>query len=533
MLHSLRLENFKAFRGPVDIELAPITLLFGANSSGKSSILQALQVLKQTRDHSPYESTLLPRIDNGIIDLGSFSDFVFDHDARQAVSIGLEVDPWSSGYEDGDPDSLDAEPTRSPVMLSLEFVRPTPDQSIHIEAFEVSISRGRIARFEQADLSQHILGGEFECTWVTDDPSLWSATWKRAKQSEGRARPDNTAIALDECERKIGKLSIDFFFDPEVSTVLQNHGVTPDRVESFAMELAERCESFRKFRASDPSLSEYRARMIEAALRMRPSLEGFLPTRVDSADPWQVEDQWGLDAVGTAYSAGKSVIDLLSRYVPISSLRVAPQRWYAHRGITPKHVDLSGALLPDLLFRRPELLEQTNAWLKRMDVGYSLHVDKIGRDSSDLFEIRLRDLRRAKGVDVGLTDVGFGVSQLLPIVVQCVAGVEQLVSIEQPEVHVHPRLQAEIGDLIFDASRGDRCNQFIVETHSEHLVLRLQRKVREGKLPPDDLAILYVERGDNGSTVKRLHLDEEGEFIDEWPGGFFPERLRELFSEPP
>jgi predicted ATPase len=71
-------------------------------------------------------------------------------------------------------------------------------------------------------------------------------------------------------------------------------------------------------------------------------------------------------------------------------------------------------------------------------------------------------------------------------------------------------------------------HQFLIETHSEHLVLRLQRLVREGKLKASDVSVVYVARGSQGSTAQRLELDEKGDFVNEWPGGFFSERLREL-----
>ena len=67
-----------------------------------------------------------------------------------------------------------------------------------------------------------------------------------------------------------------------------------------------------------------------------------------------------------------------------------------------------------------------------------------------------------------------------------------------------------------------------METHSEHLILRLQRLVREKKIKPEDVSVIYVSRGPEGAKSERLRLDEEGDFIDEWPDGFFPERLREL-----
>jgi predicted ATPase len=156
-----------------------------------------------------------------------------------------------------------------------------------------------------------------------------------------------------------------------------------------------------------------------------------------------------------------------------------------------------------------------------------------------LFELRLVDRRRKTDVDVALSDVGFGISQLLPFVVQSLASQRQTISIEQPEVHVHPRLQADLGDLLIAGIQHPRRHRFIVETHSEHLILRLLRRIREahdGSLPqghpglrPDDLSVLYLERGEGGSVVHQLRVDETGEFVDRWPKGFFEERAAELF----
>src|SRR5271166_4956512 len=159
---------------------------------------------------------------------------------------------------------------------------------------------------------------------------------------------------------------------------------------------------------------------------------------------------------------------------------------------------------------------------------HELRICPLGPQLTDLFEVRLRDTRREKEVLVGLSDVGFGISQILPLVVQSLAGTNQIITIEQPEVHIHPRLQADLGDLLIEATREPRRNQFIIETHSEHLALRLQRRVREKKLAPSDISVLFVSRGPDGATVQPMRLDDEGDFIDDFPGGFFPERLREL-----
>jgi len=102
--------------------------------------------------------------------------------------------------------------------------------------------------------------------------------------------------------------------------------------------------------------------------------------------------------------------------------------------------------------------------------------------------------------------------------------------IEQPEVHIHPRLQAQVGDLLINTVQ-ERGNQVLVETHSEHLVLRLLRRVREGVLDPADLSILYVDLlADGAAHVRRLEVDSSGDLVDGWPGGFFDERLEEVLG---
>jgi len=90
-------------------------------------------------------------------------------------------------------------------------------------------------------------------------------------------------------------------------------------------------------------------------------------------------------------------------------------------------------------------------------------------------------------------------------------------------------LQTRLADLFVEMLDRDR--QVILETHSEHMILRLQRLVRRGRLSPDDVCVLHVSVDSDGQNVVRLRLNSRGEFIDEWPGGFFDERLEEIFGD--
>jgi predicted ATPase len=140
-------------------------------------------------------------------------------------------------------------------------------------------------------------------------------------------------------------------------------------------------------------------------------------------------------------------------------------------------------------------------------------------------------------------DAGTGVSQVLPIVADLSAsamGVHReragWLTMDHPEAHLHPRAQVELGDLFIRAANGG--GKYLIETHSEHLLLRLLRRIDEtnsGKLPddkhqlrPDDVSINYVWRRDGEIIVRHLPVDQSGEFLEMWPEGFFMERLDEL-----
>ena len=141
-------------------------------------------------------------------------------------------------------------------------------------------------------------------------------------------------------------------------------------------------------------------------------------------------------------------------------------------------------------------------------------------------------------LQVRTSEIGVGISQILPVVVAALdPDRPEITAIEQPELHVHPRLQVELGDLFAEQAAGGRA--FLIETHSEHLMLRLLRRIEEtgsnelpeGKpaLKPDQVSVVYVEQVDGEVRATRLRIDETGEFVDHWPQGFFDERDDELF----
>lgn len=275
------------------------------------------------------------------------------------------------------------------------------------------------------------------------------------------------------------------------------------------------------------------------------SLRHFLPETLNAADPQYIitENFENKDARSVSLftlSVSYSFTEFLQNILYIGPLRQSPERFYTFSGIRTEFVGKDGKYAPDILITDKELMAKVNEQFAHLGLDYELAVTPLSSTSSDiqdLLALRLRN--KSRGIHIGLTDVGFGISQILPIIAQSILSKEKTILIEQPELHLHPEQQAELGDMFIEAALGENKNTFLIETHSEHLILRIMRRIREtynGNLPndlppikPDDVAVLYVEQdGKNGSIIREMPLNERGELVKAWPGGFFEEGLREV-----
>ncbi|GAA4444153.1 DUF3696 domain-containing protein [Novipirellula rosea] len=541
MLKAIELENFKAFGDRSRIEFAPITLIFGENSAGKSSILQALNLLKQSREGRDTGAVVLPRADSGIVDLGGFKEMVFDHDLDRRIAIRVDLIDSGSRLQREARDGM-----RGDTAFQIEFDRPSNCKEIQLKSISLYASElaQLVATFEPIDYSdveqQKLSHGLLpvrnyrpestnettfaQCVFLSPHPSLWQEIYERTKR-----RSEKIADELRQLQSE----------SQDSTTQLSIFNVDDSERQTWSLQVDEAIQ----FYDSNFSIVEFVKRMMRAESQTKVALDGFIPLPLrhrETAGLPELETfrRYGpsrlrmreltLDLMSYAVESGRRLEGMLDSVYPLGPFRRPPARLYAFAGKSPHDVGYAGDQLPDLLFRRPEVVREANQWMDRLEIGYHIKVQPVGEDSRDLYEVRLVDRQRSTEVDVALTDVGFGISQILPLIIQSLAGDNQIITIEQPEVHIHPRLQADLGDLLAATIQEPRGHRFIVETHSEHLVLRMQRLIREEILSPSDVSILYVRRGPKGSQVERLRLDESGEFIDDWPGGFFPERLREL-----
>lgn len=169
-----------------------------------------------------------------------------------------------------------------------------------------------------------------------------------------------------------------------------------------------------------------------------------------------------------------------------------------------------------------------NKILRGLDVPYRFEDKDITGGDWWIRGWQLIDTRN--NVKVRLDQVGYGVSQLLPVIESCMRSSDQVICIEQPELHLHPRLQAKLGNLFaWSVLRGG--NQIVAETHSENILLRVRKLIRQGKLKPTDVAVIYVDNNnDDGAVVRRLRLGGRGELLDPWPTGFFDDSLDDVLG---
>lgn len=597
-LAEIQIENFKGIGARQKIALAPITLLFGPNSAGKSTIIQSLHYLHEIleRQNINPDQTLA----GGFTDLGGFKALVHKHDLHKPIKIFVKLDlgedpinkhlPINSGYqvENYDFSKLEicyignfsnwAETSTdvTEVGLELELHWSQFNNSPYISKIGIEINSYPVAEIH----SPPQFGRARLTSFNFDHPLLQNIEKKnRSNKLEEEIRElSGGSIINDKGDFQI-PTGVEHFQIP----VGTEFGSLPNLDKPLDVRLAEIHEK-----------STYSVTALQTQMLSRNRMDYEMETR-RRLELSSLLDELILGPV-------RIIRDYLRMIIYIGPLREIPSRNYCPPLSPRENRWASGLAGWDLLHydHEGQLLREVSRWLSSEDLlqtGHSLErtelkemphklasevfsalenmlgektgkkykesdaqeITNIGskirhdlRNLSDLKElyeslktypqIRIRDV--FQDVVVAPCDVGIGVSQLIPIVVACLHNPKGIIAIEQPELHLHPAIQVGIGDLfIHSINLGKRFGRaeslLLIETHSEHLVLRLLRRIgeeHEGKAPkntaritPKDLAVIYIEQTPEGVCFHNLEVDEEGEFIDYWPNGFFEERAGELF----
>ncbi|MGA9875166.1 MAG: AAA family ATPase [Solirubrobacteraceae bacterium] len=448
---AVRWRDFRAYEDTGWVSLKPLTLLLGANSAGKSSLIAPLLLLKQSLESRTGTNGLLTKGD--LIDVGIFEDFVRDHDKSGSVELGVRWHAHARGQ--------DLAPTGryAPGGLVVAFGQGKDPQSVIVESFRVYDPYGRVmlSRTRRPDGNYTIQMVSPKNAGIGRPTATENVERRRAmRRAIRQARPADFMF-LSRDVRQAGNAAQAGDDKPNFTTVIDD-----DRTRLYCS-------------------------IVDYAL-------------------------WGLE----------SILDGLHFVGP---LREEPRRVYELSGETPAEVGTRGEYAPEIIYRwrkNRRRMREIQRWLLHFGFSDELEFTSVGTGGFSLS--LMREGARAASTFV---DTGVGLSQVLPLVVQgLVAESGEWLIIEQPEVHLNPRLQAALADLF--ASIAERGVNLVIESHSEHLLMRLRRLVAERRGDHPAVGLYFLEQSSGISHVREVPLEGDGRIDPEaWPREFFEDSLRE------
>lgn len=544
MLTAITLQNFKGIGDPVTIPIRPLTILFGKNSAGKSTVVQALHYAREVllNNNPNADRTALGGTS---IDLGGFRSLVHKHEyLSRSIVMRFDFDvsgqefpeyqDWNTIWEYGD---AGYNKTKTNADPDPEFINYHQGKNLYNELQKYQSITG----LRPSDATSS--GIEFTVKWseVLDKPVVTNyRTWLGGEEA-GRI---TTSI---DCRNFVWEINLNNRFlvsDPD------EDGLSGGGLEALWETVPPLPHT--EFRLSVPEWGK--------PVYISP-FSDFQNNSIGYNTVSQLMTGPGEMLIGYLDSPGLK--DL--RY--IGPLREIPPRNFSPTNLIDESLWSNGlAAWTRLLQENRDLVLNVGEWLgsDRLKTGYTLErnryreipidselmlglqngdlIDRIDDTATAVKEYPIREnlavVEERTGVKLLPYDIGIGISQVIPIVVAAFDSFHQFVAVEQPELHLHPAVQAELGDL-FITSANELHNVFFLETHSEHLILRVLRRIRETeageiaekelKIHPDDVSLVYVEPRPNGTEFLMIPITNEGDLEKNVPGGFFAERAEELF----
>ncbi len=553
MLTALHLGNFKAFADSQRIPIRPLTLIYGANSSGKSSIIHSIVLARHALETGELD-VHRTNVGGEAVDLGGFRQYVHRREASRRIEWSAEVD---TTLFTGRLAELLAPVGRVTVGFAVGMTlddqdRPLPDASPEIHTYEIQADGESLLR-----LSRRRDGG-----LQLDRLDYEHPVFRKILKAIVETSTFVTSIRADDFEE----------LATAVNSLVPGILAKPGKLFPKGVSYVEKETDTEQEETGRP-IQGPRSQSLTGAVRL------FFPRVLNEV----------------IQGIGEAVRGEILHLQYLGPLRSYPPRHLAFSQHHDPNWFAGGGYAWDVLRRDEKVRSLVNTWLSssdRLQTPYELVLrDLVGIDQLEGpildgleilndegldFEhemdedgmgqswpvikdpeaeaIKLQNLIRSSDIEklnelilidrrsntvVSHRDVGIGVSQVLPVLVGAYAAKNQLIAIEQPEIHLHPALQADLGDVFLESSLGQKKNRFLIETHSEHILLRVMRRMRETfekKLPEnavpvsqDDVAVLFVEPDGPRSIVREMPLNERGELVKAWPGGFFEEGLREVF----
>lgn len=453
--------NFMGFQDSGWIKLRPITLLFGRNSTGKSAILRALLVLKQSLNVSSDQGPLQLSSEQGV-DAGTYWNVVHGHEVERVLAFGFRC---KVGTERLRYLRIKTDPDQAVVDFRLGFSLDPKTDRISLQDMTIRVPNVAV----NGTGNPTVLGADR----VIEDGRLSWWFWSDFLQEYER---DDVYNVWPYVQLETGP-DVGFFPFLDVQEAAKDH------MESWGNDFNYAAELLSYLKGSITSFLE--------------SLEYFGPMR---GEPRRF---YRLAKYATGLGQGQD-LHILSKYASQTG-----------GGTIQKEQEIDNRLSALGLHAV-------------LGVRHFFRLDNAGQQMNvPLFETTLTE---PDGLEVNLCDVGFGVSQALPLVVASVLTRQGTITIiEQPELHLHPSAQAELGDLFVRMSNAGVW--LLIETHSENLILRLRRRMAETalalgrgehpelKIQPDTLSAYFVSRTGRVSGCEAIQYDEWGKYLRQ-PLGF-------------
>ncbi|BCE02795.1 AAA family ATPase [Marinicellulosiphila megalodicopiae] len=560
-LTKISLTNFRSFKDTQTIDLSQVTVLVGPNSVGKSSILMALAYVQQILEKGHCDPQTLDASGNNRI--GGFQSLVNGGDLDKTIRISLKAELSNIdifGADDEDYDYLSS-------LFGVEKTIELNDVAADINAFEIELEiawskqsetafvknariwlnnkfyariesspNGKDTKIIELNTRHNLLLNEFEQSM---------SKWTVADMKESFFDYPESKISKAD---KFTKLGIDL---SEFEQALENHSLAmlPDNNTKIDIEENKTTSIFELFIPPIPIKCEGFGSIPNTLCDFSNSFKG------SELEPNEIYVNYRMlnnIFTLTCLKPFDHLKKILKKNAAIGPIRIIPDSNFLPNANIEQKAWFDGTAAWDLIYKSPnkenkieQLLSKCSHWLgeNKLKTGYELKSDSLAKsinletptNNNVLNKQIVRFYEKQTGHYLFSNQLGTGISQMLPLLVASIYDNLNFVSIEQPELHIHPRLQVELADLFLE-NRNNK--SFLIETHSEHLILRLLKRIRQttdGELPDGikpvstkDVSIVYLDPSENGVQVKKLRIDDDGEFIDRWPKGFFSERRDEL-----
>ena len=250
---------------------------------------------------------------------------------------------------------------------------------------------------------------------------------------------------------------------------------------------------------------------------------------------------WSGSAENSKNQFTSELKELFDRVRYIGPVRIQPQRHHHWKGTHPKGIDQwGGGAIDAVLSAGVRKLKSSNKedavliedriseWLQKMELAHSFRVIPTKSLDDQNYEVRIR--KSPSSAEVTLADMGYGLADVLPMLIYCYYVEEgSTLILEQPGVHLHPKVQSELADFFIEVIT-ERKLQILVESHSEHLLTRLQRRIVEERIAAGQTAFYFCRNNEGVSTIEKLDVDSESGDIKNWPENFFGDVMGDMFA---